>query len=128
MSEYLRKDLLGWVSELTISLVLVVSVGVSLTTFHQSNGIGPELAGLPQMRGEETRQIIRSGVPEVWLEQLETTLYDLDVEMVISRYEDIWLIDIFLNQPVDKKIQIVLERYGIKLDESDELKVALTSV
>lgn len=128
MGDLLRSDLFVWVGNLTVSLVLVASVGVSLTAFHQNNGLELSVSELPQMRGKETRQVIRSGVPEVWLEQLQTTLDDLDVEVVVSLYEDVWLIDVLLNQPVDKRIRVVLERYGIDLDTSDELKIALTSV
>jgi hypothetical protein len=132
MTNSSHSNLRVWFSEIGISIALFASVGISLIAFHQGeqDSLTAQLIAteLPQMRGEETRQIIRMGVPDTWIEQLEILLYELDVEIVVSRYEDFWFIDIPIEQPLNRRIQVVFERFGINFDKNNEIKIALTGV
>ncbi|QKQ27162.1 hypothetical protein [Candidatus Reidiella endopervernicosa] len=72
--------------------------------------------------------MIRMGVPEVWLEQLEVKLDDHGIEVIISRYENSWLINIPIEQHIDSSVKVIFERFGIEQDNNDELKLLLTSI
>lgn len=132
MTEYLTGNLRIWFAELLVSLLLMFSVGVSLTAFHSTEqddqGVEIAMADIPQMRGDEKRQMIRMGVPEVWLEQLEVKLDDHGIEVIISRYENSWLINIPIEQHIDSSVKVIFERFGIEQDNNDELKLLLTSI
>lgn len=122
----------AWMSELLLSLFLVVGVGVSLTTPHLITSAEEQaMSSHIRMRGGPPRQLIRMGSPEAWLKEVTRTLGNLGISVDVLPMEDNWYVDATIGELSDedaRKLRIFLQRYGVNTEQLDELHITLSRV
>ena len=123
-------------SELFVSLLLVVTVAVSFSISHHYNsGVNVEsmnLNELPRMRGGPVRQVIKMGSPESWLKAFNQKLKSHNIDVAVSQLETVWFIDASIDSSVPYSIQnelkVFLSRYGVDTNNIHALHITLMGI
>ena len=121
-------------SEIILSLVLLVSAGVSFSIsvpYLYGSALNMEGVSGIKMRGGPPRQHIQMGVPNIWLKNVTEELGKKGLAVhVAKRGPKVWFINASLDNSLNESdlrgLKIFLERYGVELKNNSEIHVKLT--